>query len=94
MVGCPLEGVATDSIVDAGPALRATVERYIGDPEYSNLPRKFKTSISGCARHCTNHEINDLSFVGVRNQTWRPILPGRMSAGSSRSSGTFVAPMK
>ncbi len=34
------------------------------------------------------------SFVGVRNQTWRPIRPGRISAGSSEVSGTFVAPMK
>jgi sulfite reductase (ferredoxin) len=65
MLGCPLEGVAADSILDAGPALRATVEKYLGDPAFSNLPRKYKTSISGCARHCTNHEINDCSFVGV-----------------------------
>jgi sulfite reductase (ferredoxin) len=65
MLGCPLEGVASDSVLDAGPALRATVEKYLGDPTFSNLPRKYKTSISGCARHCTNHEINDCSFVGV-----------------------------
>src|SRR4051794_37338700 len=32
--------------------------------------------------------------VGVRNQMWRPRRPGRMSAGSSASIGTFVAPMK
>jgi sulfite reductase (ferredoxin) len=65
MLGCPLEGVASDSVLDAGPALRETVEKYLGDPAFSNLPRKYKTSISGCARHCTNHEINDVSFVGV-----------------------------
>ncbi|UQX87209.1 nitrite/sulfite reductase [Jatrophihabitans telluris] len=65
MLGCPLEGVAADHILDAGPALRATVEKYVGDPAFSNLPRKFKTSISGCTQHCTNHEINDVSFVGV-----------------------------
>ncbi len=65
MLGCPLEGVALDSVLDAGPALRATVEKYIGDPAFSNLPRKYKTSISGCARHCVNHEINDCAFVGV-----------------------------
>jgi sulfite reductase (ferredoxin) len=65
MLGCPLEGVAADSVLDAGPALRETVDKYLGDPAFSNLPRKFKTSISGCARHCTNHEINDVSFVGV-----------------------------
>jgi sulfite reductase (ferredoxin) len=65
MLGCPLEGVATDSVLDAGPALRQVVEKYLGDPAFSNLPRKYKTSVSGCARHCTNHEINDCAFVGV-----------------------------
>jgi sulfite reductase (ferredoxin) len=65
MLGCPLEGVAVDSVLDASAPLQATVERYLGDPEFSNLPRKFKTSISGCSRHCTNHEINDVAFVGV-----------------------------
>jgi sulfite reductase (ferredoxin) len=65
MLGCPLEGVAVDNVLDAGPALREVVDRYVGDPAFSNLPRKFKTSVSGCAQHCTNHEINDVSLVGV-----------------------------
>jgi sulfite reductase (ferredoxin) len=65
MLGCPLEGVAEDSVLDAGPALREIVDKYLGDPAFSNLPRKFKTSVSGCAQHCTNHEINDVSFVGI-----------------------------
>jgi len=67
MLGCPLEGLATDSVIDGGPPLRETVSKYLGDPQFSNLPRKFKTSISGCAQHCTNYEINDIAFVGVRN---------------------------
>ena len=66
MLGCPVEGVSEDGVLDAGPALRQTVETYLGDPAFSNLPRKFKTSISGCSRHCTNHEINDVAFVAVR----------------------------
>ncbi|HEY2167723.1 MAG TPA: nitrite/sulfite reductase [Jatrophihabitantaceae bacterium] len=65
MLGCPVEGVAADSVLDASAALRITVDRFLGDPAFSNLPRKYKTSISGCASHCTNHEINDISFVGV-----------------------------
>src|SRR5207249_883322 len=36
-----------------------------GNPEFSNLPRKYKTSVSGCAYSCTDHEINDISFAGV-----------------------------
>jgi sulfite reductase (ferredoxin) len=67
ILGCPLAGVAGDEILDATGVIRAVADRYVGDPAFSNLPRKFKTSISGCATHCTNHEINDVSFVGVEH---------------------------
>lgn len=66
IVGCPLAGVDADEILDASGVLQQVRERYIGDPAFSNLPRKFKTSISGCSVHCTNHEINDVAFVGVK----------------------------
>ncbi len=98
MLGCPLEGVAADSVLDAGPALRATVEKYIGDPAFSNLPRKFKTSISGCAQHCTNHEINDVSFVGVLGPGGEPGFDLWIGGGLSTNPkfaqrlGAFVRP--
>jgi sulfite reductase (ferredoxin) len=66
MLGCPLAGVLEDEVVDATGVLTETVAKYVGNPEFSNLPRKWKTSMSGCADHCTGHEINDVSFVGVR----------------------------
>src|SRR5712691_2319213 len=65
ILGCPLAGVAADEVIDATPEIRAVHERYIPSEEFSNLPRKYKTSISGCRRQCTNHEINDVAFVGV-----------------------------
>lgn len=72
MLSCPLEGVASDALADGGAALAEVVDRYLGDPAFSNLPRKFKTSISGCAQHCVNHEINDVAFVGVHNNEGEP----------------------
>jgi sulfite reductase (ferredoxin) len=65
ILGCPLAGVTDDEVLDATPDIRAVAERFIGDPAFSNLPRKYKTSISGCGAQCTNPEINDVSFVGV-----------------------------
>jgi sulfite reductase (ferredoxin) len=65
ILGCPLAGVAQDEVLDATASIRAVAERYLGDRDFSNLPRKYKTSISGCARHCTNPEINDVSLTGV-----------------------------
>ncbi len=72
MLGCPLAGVADDEVIDGTAALLETTARYVGDPAYSNLPRKFKTAISGCSAHCTLHEINDVAFVGVRDATGTP----------------------
>jgi sulfite reductase (ferredoxin) len=67
ILGCPLAGVAADEVLDATPAIRSVREMYIGSPEFSNLPRKYKTSISGCRHMCTNPEINDVSLVGVHH---------------------------
>jgi sulfite reductase (ferredoxin) len=67
MLGCPLAGLAQDEVIDASGVLAETVAKYVGSPEFSNLPRKWKTSMSGCADQCTEPELDDVSFVGVRN---------------------------
>src|SRR6266550_7920937 len=96
--GCPLAGVAADETLDATGALRAVRDRYIGDPAFSNLPRKYKSSISGCARHCTNHEINDVAFVGVAGPDGEPGFDLWVGGGLSTNPrfaerlGAFVEP--
>ncbi|MCO5993442.1 nitrite/sulfite reductase [Actinoallomurus rhizosphaericola] len=67
ILGCPLAGIDADEVIDATPQLREIHDRYIGSPDFSNLPRKFKTALSGCTAQCTIHEINDIAFVGVVN---------------------------
>jgi sulfite reductase (ferredoxin) len=67
ILGCPLAGLDTDELIDATPEIDAVAEQFIGDPSLSNLPRKFKSSISGCAAQCTHHEINDIAFAAVRH---------------------------
>jgi sulfite reductase (ferredoxin) len=64
-LGSPVAGIAKDEIIDGSPALAEIKERYIGDPEYSNLPRKFKTSVSGHPSLDGAPEVNDVSFVGT-----------------------------
>jgi sulfite reductase (ferredoxin) len=67
ILGCPLAGLDAAEIIDATPEIAAITSQYIGDPAFSNLPRKFKSSISGCTAQCAIHEINDVAFVGVVN---------------------------
>jgi sulfite reductase (ferredoxin) len=63
-LGSPVAGVAKDEIIDGSPALAEIKRRYIGNPDYANLPRKFKTSVSGHPSLDGAPEINDVSFVG------------------------------
>jgi sulfite reductase (ferredoxin) len=67
ILGCPLAGLDADEILDATPQIAEVQDRYIGDPAFSNLPRKFKSVMSGCPAQCTVHEINDVAFVGVQS---------------------------
>jgi sulfite reductase (ferredoxin) len=72
ILGCPLAGIDADEIIDGAPEIATITSQYIGDSAFSNLPRKFKTSISGCAAQCAIHEINDVAFVGVLNERGEP----------------------
>jgi len=98
ILGCPLAGLDCDEIIDATPEIAAIGEQYIGDSAFSNLPRKFKSSISGCAAQCATHEINDIAFVGVLNEAGEAGYDLWVGGGLStnpmigRRLGAFVRP--
>lgn len=81
VLGSPLAGESFDEVLDPTPAIDEIVRRYIGDPEYSNLPRKFKTAISG--QQDVVHEINDVAFVGVNHPEHGPGLDLWVGGGLS-----------
>ncbi|GIM92553.1 nitrite/sulfite reductase [Paractinoplanes toevensis] len=63
VLGSPVAGVSADEVIDATPAIDEIVKRYVGDPAYSNLPRKFKSVISWLPDG--PYQANDISLVGV-----------------------------
>jgi len=65
IIASPVAGIAKDEIIDGTPAVEEIKRRYIGNPEFSNLPRKFKTSITGHPSQDVSSEVNDVSFVGT-----------------------------
>jgi sulfite reductase (ferredoxin) len=64
-LGSPVAGVASDEIIDGTSAREEIKRRYIGDPQFSNLPRKFKTALTGHPGHDVSPETNDVAFVGT-----------------------------
>ncbi|TLG08673.1 nitrite/sulfite reductase [Nocardia cyriacigeorgica] len=81
ILGSPLAGESFDEIIDPTPAIEEIVRRYIGKKEYSNLPRKFKTAISG--QQDVVHEINDVAFIGVEHPEHGPGLDLWVGGGLS-----------
>ncbi|MDP0398978.1 nitrite/sulfite reductase [Tsukamurella strandjordii] len=81
VLGSPLAGESFGEVLDPSPAIDEIVRRYIGDPKYSNLPRKFKTAISG--QQDVVHEINDVAFVGVVHPEHGPGLDLWVGGGLS-----------
>lgn len=65
ITGCPLAGVDAHEICDASPLVLQATEFLVGNPEFYNLPRKYKISISGCRDWCAYPEINDVAFTPV-----------------------------
>jgi sulfite reductase (ferredoxin) len=63
LTGCPLAGLDANEVIDASPLLWEATELLVGNPEFYNLPRKYKVSISGCRDWCCYPEINDLAFT-------------------------------
>ncbi len=81
VLGSPLAGESLDEIIDPTWAIEEIVRRYIGNPDFSNLPRKYKTAISGLQD--VAHEINDVAFIGVNHPEHGPGLDLWVGGGLS-----------
>ena len=98
ILGCPVAGLDASEILDASEVLRATEEVATTQPGFTNLPRKYKTTISGCTALCTAHEVNDISFVGVTGPGGTPGFDLWVGGGLSTNPmlaqrlGVFVEP--
>ncbi|MEI8105505.1 MAG: nitrite/sulfite reductase [Actinomycetes bacterium] len=65
ITGCPVQGLAADELFDASPVVTAAADLFYGNPDWANLPRKHKYSISACADRCNAPEINCISLIGT-----------------------------
>jgi sulfite reductase (ferredoxin) len=81
VLGSPLAGESVDEVLDPTWAIEEIVRRYIGNPQFSNLPRKYKTAISGLQD--VVHEVNDVAFIGVNHPEHGPGLDLWVGGGLS-----------
>ncbi len=66
VTGCPLAGLDGHEVLDASPLAVEIAEKLTANPEFYNLPRKFKISVTGCPVWCSYPEINDVALTALK----------------------------
>lgn len=97
IINCPVSGVAHDELYDTTDLIKKVNEFFVNNREFSNLPRKFKIAITGCAARCVYPEINDIGLFAVREEGkifFRARIGGGLSTSPrfSKDLGILVEP--
>jgi len=79
IVGCPATGLTPRELVDTAPIAAAFQRIFLGNREFTNLPRKFNVTITGCPDNCTAAETQDVSMT--------PAVDGDGTAGFNLAVG-------
>ncbi|MDD5156813.1 nitrite/sulfite reductase [Sulfurimonas sp.] len=92
VVTCPVDGINKEQIYGV-KTIAKNINRYFdANPRLSNLPRKYKVSISGCNKYCTSHEIHDLSFNARETEDGEIFFDVSVGGGlaSSRRIASYI----
>lgn len=63
ITGNPLMGVDPEELFDTTGVVRELESAFVGNPEFSDLPRKFKISVSANPHDCGFARTNDIGFL-------------------------------
>ncbi|HEY8998576.1 MAG TPA: nitrite/sulfite reductase, partial [Edaphobacter sp.] len=66
VTGCPVAGLSHDELLDASPLAVEIAHLLTANPEFYNLPRKFKITVTGCPVWCSYPEINDVALTAIK----------------------------
>jgi ferredoxin-nitrite reductase len=85
--GCALAGLTPHELFDASPVVHE-LDRIIvgseGNPEFTNLPRKFNIVVTGCTDNCTHAESQDIALVPAKKAGrlgFNVLVGGKMGSG-------------
>ena len=90
VVGCPVAGLTPNELLDASPVARAFTDTFVGNKAYTNLPRKFNVTITGCRENCTHAETQDLALVpATKALDHAPVEGFNVLVGGKNGSGGY-----
>jgi ferredoxin-nitrite reductase len=66
IMGNPLAGIDPHEVIDTRPIVKELERFFLLNREFSNLPRKYKMSISANVYNAAHAQINDLAFTPAK----------------------------
>ena len=91
VVGCPLAGLTPHELLDASPVARRFTALFVGNREYTNLPRKFNVAITGCLENCTPSSTQDIALTpALREVDGREVAGCNVAVGGKMGSGGYT----
>jgi nitrite reductase (NADH) large subunit len=102
IIGCPLGGLTPHELLDASPVIDEFNTILLGNKEFTNLPRKFNVTITGCLENCVHAETQDIGLVpayreleGMQVNGFNVLVGGKQGSGGYRPAtplDAFVPP--
>jgi nitrite reductase (NADH) large subunit len=90
VMGCSVTGLASTEVLDTAPITRALTDRFIGNREFTDLPRKFNVVITGCRENCTHSESQDIAMTPASKSIDGDVVYGfNVAVGGKQGSGGF-----
>lgn len=86
--GCPASGISPQEIFDGYPAADSFTDLLLGNKDFTNLPRKFNVTITGCRENCCHPETQDIGLVPAQADVdGRPTAGFNVLVGGKQGSG-------
>ncbi|MCX2826424.1 ferredoxin--nitrite reductase [Bacillus pseudomycoides] len=92
IIGNPLAGIDGDELFDTAPIVKEVYDFFQHNEEFSNLPRKFKMSISTNVYNAANAEINCAAFIPATKEIDGKTVEGfHLRVGGGLSARPYLA---
>lgn len=92
IVGNPLAGLDKDELIDTTDIVTQVSEFFVGNRDFSNLPRKYKMSISSNIYNNAHAEIQDLAFTPATKVIGgEEVIGFHVQVGGGLSAKPFLA---
>ena len=97
IVGCPATGLTPSELIDTAPIAAAFQRIFLGNKAFTNLPRKFNVTITGCPDNCTAAETQDIAMtpaVATLDGAESPASTSPWAASKARAGRRRRAPRR